>query len=896
MKKFGLAAILTFVDKGATRAMGRVGRMAGTLSKRFKGIGAGVSQITGGLGQMATSLLPVSAGFGFMIRDGMKFEQSIANLRSVTLDSTGKMTASLKGLAKTMGATTKFSASEAADAMTNLARAGLKTHQIAGAIPGTLAAAAAEGIDLATAADLVASNLKAFKISAKEAGMVSGTLALVSARTNTNMVSLQEGMKLAAPTAKLAGFRFKETALALGSLADIGLKGTMAGTALRGAMGQLLSPTKKVLNAIGGRAGLNKIMRDSQGRMKPLAEIMLGFSNHLKKIPDRGKRVDVAMKIFGKRAVAVMNAFDMSGAALAEFREKQKELAKETGGTAEIMKALQMKTLGGQLKLVRSAVEAVNIELFGMISTELRGGVSSLADNIGKLSLALRVVRGEKIVDPETKKQVKLLPKSFLEAAKGIKEGFGEAKAVLKSVFETVKGVFKTLGFGTTEGSRGTAKMITKFVTLAAVFAPLALAIGGVTKLFGGLAKTALGAAKVVGNTLALAAKGAGGLLGAVGKRFPKVGGLLGKFGGLLGKAGRLAEQATAQPVRVVNFHEMGGMGALGAASGQMSLPFGNQAGGARAGALTRMRAGLQSFVGRFGRVGAFLNSNLGTLARGAGGVGSKILGAGGMLAGVAAAGAAGYKFGQWLDKKFGISDKIANGLHNFFRANEIAASKRRVAAHAEMTATSHAVRMANTYAKLSQKGLQSIQIWDGTKKKRVALTQQFAQTRITEFLKKQNMSQDMINRTLANLAGTFRGIKVKGGAPGKAKPPGAKPVKPAKDAFVSSGGMMPVSAGDVVLDRASLASAVVSSMRGGLVGAAGAGALGGGDPGRAVPPPAPSGGGTLQLTVPLEIDGIQIARAVAEVQLDELERSGASMDPGARRQLLERGFIGGGK
>lgn len=810
MKKFGIAAILTFVDKGASRAMGRVGKIAATLQKRFRGIGAGVSQMTAGMGKLAMGMLPVAAGFGFMIKDGMKFQQSMANLRSVTLDTSGKMTESLKGLAKTMGATTKFSASEAADAMTNLSRAGLKVNEVAAAIPGTLAAAAAEGIDLATAADMVASNLKAFNINAKQAGEVAGTMAFVSAKTNTNMVSLQEGMKLAATTAKLAGFTFKETALSLGMLANIGVKGTMAGTALRSAMSQILSPTKKVLAAVGGRAGLNNIIKDGTGKLKSMTSIMFGFVKKLKEIPDKSKRVDIAMKIFGKRGVAVMGAFDLSNKAMKEFIDTEEKLKKETGSTAEMMKKLQMATIAGQFKLVRSAIEAVNIELFGMISGELRGGVSGLADNISKLALALRVVRGEKIIDKETLKQVKALPKSFLEMAKGIKEGFTEAKAVLKSFWNTVKGVFRMFGIGTDDSTKGTAKLITKIVTLGAVFAPVALAVGGVSKLFGGLTSVAIGAGKAMFHTLALATKGAVGAGGGIAS--------------LLGK----------------------GVGGAGAAAG---------------GGIAGLKAGTVALAKNFAK----------------------------LALGAAAAGAAGFAFGTWLDNKLGISDMLANGLHNLFSASEEAAAKQRLLNHEQTVAVANATKMANTYAKLSQTGLKTIEVWDGAKKKRVALTQQFAQQQISAFLKKQNMNQAQIASTLANMSSTFRGIKPAAKIPTN----GVKPIKPAKDAMISSGGMIPVSAGDVVMDRASLASAVVSQMRGGLAGRAGAGALGGGDPGRTSPPPA-SSSGPLQITIPLTMNGREIAIAVAEVQLDELERNGSNMNPGDRRNLLERGFLGG--
>lgn len=884
MKKFGLAAILTFVDKGASRGMERVGKRAEVLRRRFAGIGSGVSSIVGGLGQMATALLPVTGLFGLMIRDGMKFEQSMANLRAVTLDSSGKITESLRALAKTMGATTTFSASEAADAMTNLARAGLKADEIAKAIPGTLAAAAAEGIDLATAADLVASNIRAFKLPVEKAATVAGSLALVSARTNTNMVSLQEGMKLAAPTAKLAGYEFKETALALGSLADIGLKGTLSGTALRGALSQILSPTKKVLGAVGGRAGLNAILRKSNGEMKPLAEVMLGFAQRLRKIPDRAKRVDVAMKIFGKRAVAVMSAFDLQGKALDDFRGKQRELAKETGNTAEIMKSLMTRTLGGQLKLLRSALEATNNAIYEMVSEDLRGGIVRISDALGDFSLVLRAVRGEKF-DLKTAmrvEEIKAAHRSWFELAKGIRDGFREAKAAIGSVVDSVRGLAGWFGISTGEGVRGTARVVTKYAALAAVLAPVGIATMGVTRLFGGLAKTALGAGKVVGNVLLLAARGAGGLLSVVGKRIPKVGTFLGKFGGLLGKAGKLTEEAKAQPVRVVNFHEFG-VGGPRALPGQLPLPFGG-AGAAGTAEVVGARARLSAFVGKFGIVGRLLNTNLLAAARGSGSLAMKLLGGAGTIAAVGAVGVAAWTLGRWLDEKLGISSKVADGLWKLFHASEEVERRSRVRAYTHGATVANVTKMATQLAQLSQRGVKTVTGEGGEK---VALTREYARLRILKFLNQQNLTQQQINQTLAGLESTLRGIKVPGGSAKVA------PTKPARDAAVTSGGLLPVSSGDVVLDRASLAQAVVSQLRGGLAGRVGAGALGGGDPGRTSPPPAvPTA--PLRIEVPVTIDGRQIALAVAEVHLDELERSGATMQPGDRTLLLERGFTGG--
>jgi hypothetical protein len=176
-----------------------------------------------------------------------------------------------------------------------------------------------------------------------------------------------------------------------------------------------------------------------------------------------------------------------------------------------------------------------------------------------------------------------------------------------------------------------------------------------------------------------------------------------------------------------------------------------------------------------------------------------------------------------------------------------------------------------------------------GGKITRTTVTQDLARQRLVKTLKMTGLNQAQIALQLSRLAPILAKFPATAGKPGVKVTP---PPRPAKDALVSSGGFMPVSAGDVVLDRASLAQAVVSQMRGGLAGRAGAGALGGGDPGR-VSPPTSSAGGEITINVPLMVDGREIARAIGKVRLDEMERSGESIQPGDRTLLLERGFLG---
>jgi len=848
MKKFGIAAYLSFVDKGATAAMGRVGRAATVLQSRFRGIGTGVSQVGTGMTGLAMTLAPAAAGLGLMAKKGADFQQSVANLRAVTLDVTNSTTPALRSLAKTLGATTVFSATQSANAMTELARAGLDTQQIMGAVRGTLDAAAAEGIDLASAARMVSSNMKAFNMDASEASKIAGMLALASARTNTNMTLLQESLKLAAPAVKDLKIPMADTVALVGAMADIGLRGTLGATGLRAAVGKLLNPTKdarKAMSAMGVSFAKVQEMLDR----KDLAGVFKMVMTQLRGIPSNSKRAALAVRLFGIRGRSMVAAMDLSDTAMKRFNVTLEKLRKETGQTATDMKNIQLNTLRGQVTLLSSAFEGLSIEIFDAFSTEIRSGVESLGSGIQNVALALRVMSGEKIIDPDAAKRVKEMSPVFFEIARGIREGLGEVKSAIRSVGESVGWLGEKFGLTGDGSAQSTARIITKVTLLAAAFAPVALAIGGVTRLFVSLGQVAAGTAKIVGNTLALAAKGAGGLLGVVGKRVPKLGAFLGKFGGLLGKAGRLTEQVTAQPVRVVNFGEMG----MGTAAAKV-LP------GTSSGARELELAGskVKGVLSRFGTAVNGVTSKLGQF---------------GLLGAAAGLGVA---IGTLIDRMTGASDKISDAAMEV--RNSI--SKPAQDAANSMTRTLIAAESIEKAVALSRRGIKTVGV-AGTDK-RVGLDRAAVQARIVEGFRRNNLTQKQIALQLTRLQPFLARLP--------AAPTGVKVSKPkvARDAMIERGGLIPVSAGDVVLDRASLARAVVSQMRGGLVPRAVSEATAGGSGA-----PRGSGGGETVVAVPVSIDGREVARAVARVKLDELERSGAQMRPGDRTNLLERGFEG---
>lgn len=840
MRKFGLAAILTFVDKGATAAMGRIGRRAALLKKQFQGVGAGLSQMRRGMSSMAMAALPLAAGLGLAIKSGMKFEDAFAKVRALTVNLKDsikkKLLPELEALAQSLGATTKFSAEQSANAMEELVRAGIPVVEVGAAVAGTLSAAAAEGIGLADAAKIVASNLNLFKLKAKDAGVVAGQLALISTRSAASITTMQEALKLAgASAARLANATLPETLSALGALFDIGVKNTQAGTTLRGTIVRLAKPTKEIASVFGGRAGLAKFLKENEFFSGKLSKTFTALARKLATIKDDGKRAAAAVKIFGVRAFGTAAAFDFTEKKLERFLETQRLLGKEVGQTAKKMAAELEKTLTGQITLATSALSALNIQIFKLVAPTTKTGIRSLTKTLGDLSLAIRVVRGEKFTRPEDIEAAKKLSKTMIEVATGIREGFAGAIETLRGFGRFVVSVGKLLGVNLGgEGAAGISRVITKLTVLTALFAPLALVVGGVTRLFGGLASTAIGAVRVV----------AGGLGGI----FKGTRGLFGK----LGKAGKLGEMATAQPVRVVNFHEMGGVGALGGrTSGAREIDL----------AQSRVASGLGRLKDRINNV-------------------SSRLGRAGLL-GVALG--LGFAFGTLINRLTGASTRIADAAHNFVTKIRDATLASFKAREADLRET---VRGAETLNQLIGFAKRGVGVRTTAGGPREAVTRELARARLVATLQKQELTQKQVATVLTRLAPLLAKLPVAGGG---AKP---KPIRPAKDALVSAGGLLPVSAGDVVIDRASLAGAVVSQLGGGLAGQAGAGALGGGDPGRTSPAPAASSG-PLRIEIPVEIDGRQIALAVAEIRLDELERGGASLAPGDRRMSFERGLAG---
>ncbi|MFJ8348994.1 phage tail tape measure protein [Streptomyces sp. NPDC094153] len=398
----------------ASKTFARVGGAAGRLSKDGAGIGTALA--TGfKVGSVAAAGLTVN-----VLKTSSDFEKSMNQVRAVS-GATGKDFQALRNQAKELGATTKYTASQAADGMGFLAMTGYKAHQILAAMPGTLSLAAAGNMDLARAADISSNIMTGYGFKASQTNKMVDVLAKTFVSTNTDLEQLGEAFKYAGPVAHAAGVKFEQASAAIGLMGNAGLQASMAGTSLRGAITRLLSPTKQVSEVL---KKLGVRVKDSSGKLLPLDQI-------IRQLEKSGAKTGDMMTIFGQRAGPAMLALVEQGSgALVKLT---KELEK-SGGTADRIAKIQMEGLEGQLVSLKSAWEGLMIEIGDL-------GVLNLATKgVEGLTTGVRDFTG--FVDQYGMPAAKRFSSTMgdLIPIGKIKKGFEDAKTLASDFFKGLAG------------------------------------------------------------------------------------------------------------------------------------------------------------------------------------------------------------------------------------------------------------------------------------------------------------------------------------------------------------------------------------------------------------------------------------------------------------------------
>ena len=366
-----LGARLVFRSASALRSISKVTRAFSNMQKKARRLREGFSSIATGVRQLALAGSVLALAVGVASSAAIRFESAMSGVNAVLIDATEGEMQQLTAQAKELGRTTIFTATQSAIAQQKLARAGFKMLETMQGLPAILNVAAAEEIDLATATTIVASTLRAFNIEALEAAHVSDVLALASARSNTTIISLGESLKFAAPFAARLGIGFEETAAAIMLLGDAGLRGTIAGTAVKNMLIKLGKPTKEIIDLFGGQKGFNAAVLETKDKLLPLPELIGNIADVLNKDGTILEKTARANKLFGIRGEAAFALIARAGKmvnkemiTMLENSSKMKNEAGEEVGAAAIMAAKRLDNLRGMFILFKSAMEGFFIEMF----------------------------------------------------------------------------------------------------------------------------------------------------------------------------------------------------------------------------------------------------------------------------------------------------------------------------------------------------------------------------------------------------------------------------------------------------------------------------------------------------------------------------------------------------
>jgi len=452
-ERVGLGGLLTFNSKQAEGSMKR-------LSKNFKSLRASTFSTTAAFDGFARRATLATAAVGALAiglgaRQFIKFEQQMSAVSAVT-QATKPDFEALQAEAKRLGATTAFSATQAAQGMENLGRAGFTTEQIIEATGSSLALAAADGIDLATAADISAVALKSMGLQASQAGRVADVLAATSAKANTNVTLLGESFKIGAPAATLLGLELEETAAIFGKLSDAGLKGTLAGTAFSNFVTKIAKPTskgRKFIDKFG--LSLTEVGEDGTKQIKKISTIVEEFGSVLNRIEDPAERTAISMELFGIRGVRAFSALQKQGKPALDALEQSLQNAQ---GTAQRMAETRLDNVAGQLTLLKSAAEGLAIEFFGAFAGDTSAGIKSFTTLIQNTVAAMQALSSETGV-----------------TTANLKLRFGESAASvamsLMTTIDAVKGFFKGI-------KQGISTVTPAMLPLIAVWNSLKQAVG----------------------------------------------------------------------------------------------------------------------------------------------------------------------------------------------------------------------------------------------------------------------------------------------------------------------------------------------------------------------------------------------------------------------------------
>lgn len=340
--------------------------------------------------------VPIAAAGTAAVKTAADFDAAMSKVAAIS-GATGDELDALRDKAREMGAKTKFSASEAADAMNYMAMAGWKTGDMLEGIEGIMNLAAASGEDLATTSDIVTDALTAFGLSAADSGHFADVLAAASSNANTNVSMMGETFKYCAPVAGALCFSCEDTAQAIGLMANSGIKSTQAGTALRTIMNTLAGDVKICGDSIGE---VEIATTNADGSMRDLNDILADCRSAFSQLSE-SEQANAAQALVGKNAMsgflALMNAAPEDIQKLEGAISTCSDEIDGYNGVTEKMAAVMQDNLAGQITILKSQLQELAISFGEILMPAIRSIVSRIQGLIDKFN-ALSPATKETIV------------------------------------------------------------------------------------------------------------------------------------------------------------------------------------------------------------------------------------------------------------------------------------------------------------------------------------------------------------------------------------------------------------------------------------------------------------------------------------------------------------------
>lgn len=375
MEQFSVEALLKATDSGFVKTFKDAQDAVKTFENNSNSMTTAVGKVMQGTGAAMTKYITTPLiGVGVAAaKVGGDFEAQMSRVKAIS-GATGDTFEQMKQQAIDLGAKTAFSAKESAAGMENLASAGFSAQEIMKAMPGLLDLAAVSGGDVALASENTATALRGFGLEASEAGHVADVFARAAADTNAEVGDMGEALKYVAPVANSMGISLEETAAAIGIMSDAGIKGSQAGTTLRGALSRLARPTKAMQDTMDN---LGVSFYDADGKMKPLKTQVELLKKAFEGLTPEQQQ-NALVTLYGQESLSGMMALIDKGP---DSLGKLTKSLKDSDGAADDMARTMQDNMNSSIEQMFGAFESAAI----VIQKILAPSIKKVADAISGL-------------------------------------------------------------------------------------------------------------------------------------------------------------------------------------------------------------------------------------------------------------------------------------------------------------------------------------------------------------------------------------------------------------------------------------------------------------------------------------------------------------------------------